>query len=1084
MKRILLLFFAVGSLAALSSCNNENYISSENIATSFSSRPPQSSYPWVWWHWMEGNITKEGIRKDLLWMHDVGVGGLHQFDAGGRHTPQIVEERLPYLSDKWKDAFRYALELTDSLGIEVAVASCPGWSSTGGPWVKRENAMKKLVWRSLETEGGDLTIQLPEPFTTVGKFQDVPYGDAKDIEPWYEDIATVAVKLPDKDRSLEELGASVRSSSGDFTLGMLTDGKLSTFDKVTIDPKTGCGWIEYSFPAPITFKAVTVAGEALRGRYIPVPAEVHIILECCEGGGSFTKVADIPDNVCYSMTVDFPETTAKVWRLRILPGDGAAASHHMIREFVLHSVSKVNHSEEKAAFAAQHDFMSFSTPESEDAIKDIVVLDLPGKDGEVKAFLPEGRWRIYRFGQSLTGKKNHPAPPEATGLEVDKLDPDAWMDHFHSYIEMYKEASGGLVGQHGIQYILTDSYEAEQMTWTARMAEQFKTRKSYDLIRWLPALTGEILESSGKTEQFLWDWRNVIGDLFAENYDRINDIVKEYGMRGRYTEAHELGRLFVGDGMDIKMTATVPMSAIWMDNTPTSHSHSQARMDIMESASAAHVFGQNIAAAESFTVSGIKGRAYTYCPENLKYTADVALSAGLNRFVFHDSAHQPLDDAQPGTGLFQYGQWFNRHETWASMARPWMDYLARSCYMLQQGRFVADILWFYGEDNCITGLYGMEGPEVPDGYSYDFINPKGLLGEVSVRKKNLVTKSGMSYKVLVLGKNCRRMSIPVLRCIVRLAADGIQVCGTLPEEPAGMNDSQEEFSRLRGKLSALMNRGSVKDALEASGTAPDFTSSVDSVSFVHRTLKDMDIYWVRNFSKKSEAAKAEITLRTPGGKFLEIWNPEDGSRILSPDFKVTSKGIKTSVDMDRNTALFLVVKKASASDPSVLPAPLPSSKPSRPVRINGPWTVSFNDGRGAPGQVVWKELADWSASPDAGIRYYSGTATYSSDLIVEGPVEEAVLDLGSVKNLAEVSVNGTVCGMAWKAPFKVSIPSGVLKSGKNNLSIRVANLWVNRIIGDLQPDCPQTFTVTPQKFYDADSPLLSSGLLGPVNLEY
>ena len=184
------------------------------------------------------------------------------------------------------------------------------------------------------------------------------------------------------------------------------------------------------------------------------------------------------------------------------------------------------------------------------------------------------------------------------------------MDHFHSYIDLYKDAAGGMVGQRGIQYILTDSYEAEQMTWTRNMAAEFSKRKGYDLLRWLPALTGEIMETSEKTEAFLWDWRDVIGDLFAENYCRINDIVKEYDMRGRYTESHELGRLFVGDGMDIKMTATVPMSAIWMENTPTGHRISFARMDIMESASTAHIFGQNIAAAESFTVSGIKGRAY------------------------------------------------------------------------------------------------------------------------------------------------------------------------------------------------------------------------------------------------------------------------------------------------------------------------------------------------------------------------------------------------------------------------------------------------------------------------------------------
>ena len=216
---------------------------------------------------------------------------------------------------------------------------------------------------------------------------------------------------------------------------------------------------------------------------------------------------------------------------------------------------KVNHAEEKAGFAAPHDLYLYDTPatSSSDAVQDVVVLD-SFMNGDVLSWnAPAGTWRIYRFGASLTGKQNHPAPPEATGLEVDKLDKAAWMDYFRNYMNMYKEAAGGMVGQRGIQYILTDSYEAEEMTWTPSIAAEFKARRGYDLTPWMPALTGEIIGSSEQTEKFLFDWRLTIGELFSENYDRINEIVKEYGMKGRYTEAHENGRVFVGDGMDLKM---------------------------------------------------------------------------------------------------------------------------------------------------------------------------------------------------------------------------------------------------------------------------------------------------------------------------------------------------------------------------------------------------------------------------------------------------------------------------------------------------------------------------------------------------
>ena len=309
------------------------------------------------------------------------------------------------------------------------------------------------------------------------------------------------------------------------------------------------------------------------------------------------------------------------------------------------------------------------------------------------------------------------------------------------------------MGQHGIQYILSDSYEAEEMTWTPSLAEEFKARCGYDLFPWLPVLTGEIVRSSEESERFLFDWRGTIGELFAANYDRINDIVKEYGMKGRYTESHENDRVFVGDGMDVKMTAAVPMSAFWIPGTGGGSTLEMAQADIRESASVAHVYGQNIAAAESFTAAGLSGNAWSYYPGNLKFMADMALYSGVTRFVIHESAHQPSDAHKPGLGLMFFGQWFNRHDTWAPYARYWADYLARSCYMLQQGRYVADILWYYGEDTNIAGIYGHELPAIPEGYSFDFINPYGVKNLLSVKDGSIVTPSGMEYKVLVLGEH-------------------------------------------------------------------------------------------------------------------------------------------------------------------------------------------------------------------------------------------------------------------------------------------------------------------------------------------
>ena len=584
-----------------------------------------------------------------------------------------------------------------------------------------------------------------------------------------------------------------------FTVRELTDGD---FDQDLLLPLAQEGthaWIQYSFDQPQLVRALTLCGGKKRGIWRNELPTYENYLEASDDGVAWRKVCDIPSANCAVLTMDIPATKARFFRLMVLnpPVDSSLVRYGLppqvpkgtkIPEFVLHGVVKVNHAEDKAGFAAPHDFADYLTPDSSDAVHRIEDLSLIDDNGRMIWDVPPGRWRIYRFGVSLTGKKNHPAPPEATGLEVDKLDPKAWEAYFKEFFRIYEGAP--------VQYVLTDSYEAGQMTWTGNMFEEFKARRGYSLFPWLPALTGEILRSTEETEQFLFDWRRTLGELMAENYDRLGEIARSAGYKGRYTESHENGHVFVGDGMDLKRTADIPMSAIWMDNANDGSSIPMAMADIRESASVAHIFGQNIVAAESFTTSGVGGKNYSYCPENMKNTADIALSCGLNRFVIHESSHQPDDTHRPGLDLIGFGQWFNRHDTWAPYARYWADYLARSCYMLQRGRYVADILWYYGEDTNIAGIYGHELPAIPEGYSFDFINPYGVKNLLTVKDGSIVTPSGMEYKVLVLGEHCKVMSLEVLRKLDELARAGAVICGTIPEKPAGISDDPAEFDRL------------------------------------------------------------------------------------------------------------------------------------------------------------------------------------------------------------------------------------------------------------------------------------------------
>ena len=523
------------------------------------SAPPPEARPLVWWHWMNGNITPEGLRKDLDWMHRSGIAGFHVFDANFS-TPQIVEKRLKYMSPEWKDAFGAMLRQADSLGMEVTVASSPGFSATGGPWVEPRDAMKKLVWREMQLDGGShFEGPLPEPYTVTGQFQNL---DRKSKYSWYEDIAVLAVRQPEAERTLAQLGAKVSSSGGSFTVEQLTNGDLSDYSSLPAG-EDGFAWIQYEFPQPVSFKAMTsITVYAGRGAHSPERTAADTLL-VSDDGLKWRVAAPVLNGFCYQQTFDFEPVSGRFfrWKIRNIPEKynysqmktTPAPGFTRVAEFRLHTTTQVHHAEEKAGFAAPHDLADYPTPVTDAPVPETIDLSSRVLDGILTWQVPAGRWRIYRFGASLTGKQNHPAPPEATGLEVDKLDRAAWMDYFRRYLDMYKDAAGGLVGQRGIQYLLTDSYEAEQMTWTPTLAEEFKARRGYDLIPWLPVLTGEIVRSSEDSEKFLFDWRETLGELFAENYDRINDIVREYGMKGRYTESHENGRVYVGDGMDLKM---------------------------------------------------------------------------------------------------------------------------------------------------------------------------------------------------------------------------------------------------------------------------------------------------------------------------------------------------------------------------------------------------------------------------------------------------------------------------------------------------------------------------------------------------
>jgi hypothetical protein len=1089
--------------------------------------PPHAAKPRVWWHWMNGNISEEGIKLDLEWMSRVGIGGVQAFDAA-YNTPRIVDQRLVFMTLPWKHAFRFAATTADRLGLELAIAGSPGWSESGGPWVRPEQGMKKLVWTETWVTGGvRFNGKLPRPPSNVGPFQDVPvrrdvssYAGPAPIEPvpdLYKDVAVIAYPLRPEERSMKELRPTVTSSAGALDADLLWDGHFSRALRLPHGEEGEAAWILLDFGHPQIVQSMTLGLRQPESVSLG-PVYIGAELQWSTDGSTFHRLAtaydtaeDTPGGIPpIQQTVTFAPVTARYFRL-VLPTPpklqlttafasllAPQLAEHLITEFALSAAPRIDHMEHKAGYFLNAGTYFHATRRV--ALRDVInpshIVDLTGQlnsDGKLEWMPPFGRWAILRIGYSLLGVTNHPASPEGTGLEVDKLSRSAVKAHMDEYLGRYASAVGSqLIGSHGLRAMVNDSYEAGPQNWTDELPTEFARRRGYDLRHWLPALTGRIIGSSEATDRFLWDFRRTLGELLTENhYGQISASLHARGMI-HYGEGHEISRAFIGDGMDAKRDNDIPMAAMWVPDKSFFLTQELGDADIRESASVAHIYGQNLVAAESMTAFGMTGTAFGFSPETLKPTADRELANGLNLFVIHTSVHQPLADGAPGLTLGPFGQWFTRNETWAEEAGPWITYLARSSYLLQQGHFVADVLYYYGQDSNITALFKDHLPPVPDGYAFDFASAHALT-KLTVRDGCFVTASGMRYRILALDSRARHMSLDVLKTIAHLVrAGGIVVCDR-PEGTPSLSDNPADFYKLTGIVwgdgaaaehrygaGRIFSGRPIADVLEALLIEPDFHYSkahADTIVwFVHRQLTDGDLYFVNNRQDHSEYIEARFRV---SGKAPELWHADSGA-IEPVSYRQDGGQTIVPLQLEPHDAVFVVFRKPTNEIERVIPELVRESL----YTLNGPWAVRFQEHRGAPERAVFAELESWSMNSDAGIKYFSGTASYEKTLevpaswLVSGQSLE--IDLGAVKSVAEVIVNGMSAGVVWKPPFRTDI-TRLLHPGGNRLTVRVTNLWPNRLIGDKLPNSASV-TMTTLNPYTANSPLLPSGLLGPVQI--
>lgn len=1080
--------------------------------------PPNAAKPRVWWHWLNGNITRDGIRKDLDWMQQSGLGGLQNFDIN-LAIPTVVEKPAQYMSDEWKELYQYSVNYANELGLEFAIAASPGWSETGGPWVEPKDGMKKIVWKETLIEGRFNGI-LEKPPSTTGPFQDL--SPPKELNPTpktstsahYEDIAILAYQVE----------TPTAHDQPDLTLGngavipnaTLTDGLFSTGIKIPATTEKLSTTVNVDYKAPQTIRSLTLYISDIADIYSG--ASVSATLEAKTSDNVWQMISDITLSTVPT-TVSFPSVTAQSFRIIFKPvaNKRSNESHSApgfdmsymraiaammgtddsmeLRELSLSPNARIHQFEVKAGFSIAENYYNFevNSENIRNTISPGKVINLTDKlasDGLLNWSPPagSGQWKILRIGYSLLGKKNHPAVEEATGLEVDKLDARAVRDYIETYLNYYSDAVGSeLIGEKGITALLTDSTEVGPFNWTPELLTHFEKLRGYDPLPWLPTVTGEIIGSRAESDKFLYDFRRTIAELHAtEHYRTIAKVAEEKSLT-LYGESLEGWRPSLGDDMEMRRYATYPMAAMWSyrrEDGPKS----LYLGDMRGAASVAHIYGQNIAAAESLTSTRYP---WDHVPADLRRVIDLEFAHGINRIIIHSSVHQPLDDNQPGLSMRHIGQFFNRHTAWSGMTRPWIDYIARSSYLLQQGRFFADVAYFYGEEAPLGALtWDNYFNDVPKHYAYDFVSPNAVLEALRVENGKLVSASGASYQLLYLGGSSSRMTLSMLRRIEELVSDGATIVGNAPGGSPSLDDDQVEYTKLvrklwSGKTTTIVGKGkvfaeiSIEAALKSMGIFPDveLVNQKQSVNipFVHRHLEAGEIYYLnnRNNHKEKVIAKFRVT-----GKKPEIWNATNAS--MEPvSYRIENGQTIVPLNFNAEESYFVVFVEPTTE----LEHHIPERQLSTVATINGKWDVVFESGRGAPMGVLPMNLASLSDHSEPGIRYFSGVSTYSIGFDApEGfqPGMPLHLDLGEVGDLAEVWVNGNRVDILWHPPYRVDI-GAYTRPHENSLEIRVANRWVNRLIGDAQPGAEKiSFTVTPT--YRANAPLRPSGLIGPVRL--
>lgn len=702
-------------------------------------------------------------------------------------------------------------------------------------------------------------------------------------------------------------------------------------------------------------------------------------------------------------------------------------------------------------------------------------------DGMLHWQVPPGAWEILRVGYTNNGAKISTSSGNWQGLAIDYLDRRALEDYWREHVDPLLADAGPYLGR-TLRYLVTDSWELGGLNWTGNFAAEFRRLRGYDVMPYLPVAAGRIVESRERSNRFLADLRRTVADLVvSQHYAVFAELAARSGL-GIHPESGGPHGAPI-DALETLGTGAFPQTEFWAQSA-THRVRDDERFFVKEGSSAAHTYGKTLVGAEGMTSIGPQWEETIW--NNLKPTFDQAACEGLNRLIWHTFTSSPVEMGLPGQEYFA-GTHLNPNVTWWNQAGPFIGYINRSDFLLQQGLPVSDVAYYYGAQvpNFVP-LKASDPAKVLPGYDYDVTDSRVLTSRMSARDGEIRLPEGGTYKLLVL-PDAPSMTLEDLRAVEHLVAAGATVLGTKPLHPLGI-EGDAEFAQIAARVWGDCAPGkpnhrvycgdATRTVLATLGVPPDFEyKSRGHLDYFHRRAADADIYFIRNTQERP--LFAEVTLRT-NGKTPELWHPDTGVTEPQKVYDFTNDGrTRLPLRLDPYGSVFVVLRHPAGAHRTQLPPWDVEPFEVSGTPIAGPWTVRFTPGWGAPASATFERLASWSLNPDPGIRFYSGTATYTGRFLLAAG--QTTIDLGEVREIAQVKVNGHDLGIAWKKPFRMSLGTDA-KPGWNDLEIAVTNLWPNRLIGDQQLPLEKRFTHTNITKFRADSPLMPSGLLGPVTV--